>query len=511
MPSFGHPKSLPFPENRTVVPSRPVRGNPCDGGRRAAAETSRELMTFVVFDDSAMQQSQPQQQVASVGLKPLDDKENLVSAKSARERERAEHEHNIERGELRCTPTEQLDRWIEYIKWSQRSICSKQEVVGLLERCTKTFKADRRLRSQRKYLRVWINYADMCSDKEGVFEFMWSEKIGVTHALYFEAVSAMHETGEGTLEGEPNLHRAAKMLAVGIKMQADPVERLQARKKELKRRTLRKLQKEKAKRAQLMQPMPEEPEADEAEEAEPDTAAPEVPQQPAPGEPEVAPETEALHPEPEPEQQAEQQAELAVVVPVAAEPVQAVDPTPPKVFDVACDSCDIECSEASWRLEAADEDMCVPCYTKRLKGSAKDQASILDAVRQKDGQDMVAVEAVTKEKTVVAKKSTKERKPLQPKKLKTKVLPLATVAPNKKKEPAAAAAKKSLENVEVVAATAAEPPADETGGEEPWVGTKQAKARRRKKLYKPTFDGDAPAAEDGGFSLFTDKNGRDCR
>ena len=46
---------------------------------------------------------------------------------------------------------------------------------------------------------------------------------------------------------------------------------------------------------------------------------------------------------------------------------------------------------------------------------------------------------------------------------------------------------------------------------EPAVGSKKAKPKRRKKLYQPKFDGEAPSAEDGGFSLFTDKNGRDCR
>ena len=58
----------------------------------------------------------------------------------------------------------------------------------------------------------------------------------------------MHETGFGTLDGEPDLKRAMKMLAVGIKMQADPIDRLHLRKKELKRRALRRLQKEKAHR-----------------------------------------------------------------------------------------------------------------------------------------------------------------------------------------------------------------------------------------------------------------------
>ena len=220
-------------------------------------------MTFTVYDDGQQQQAElrePQlrenQNVPQVqksfdpnAADKYQDKEN---AQSQQELERAEHELCIERGELRCTPSEQLDRWIDYIKWSQRAGWGKQQVLELLERCTKTFKADRSLRDQRKYLRVWINYADMSCDKEGVFEYMWANKIGTTHALYYEAASAMHETGKGTLDGEPDMKRAMKMLAVGIKMQADPVDRLHLRKKELKRRALRRLQKERSQRMGAM-------------------------------------------------------------------------------------------------------------------------------------------------------------------------------------------------------------------------------------------------------------------
>ena len=127
-----------------------------------APELRRSMASFVVFEDpvlapgdghaAALQQKAGKPAAGA-------DKENMDPAR--REREREAHEHSIARGELRCTASEQLDRWIEYLKWAQRSGLPKQDVLGLLERCTKTFKADKALRSQRKYLRVWINYADV--------------------------------------------------------------------------------------------------------------------------------------------------------------------------------------------------------------------------------------------------------------------------------------------------------------------------------------------------------------
>jgi hypothetical protein len=473
---------------------------------------AKPTMGFAVLDESAQHQPhQPHQQQPLIPLQQLRkasgpgeeryvDKENMQSAAVARERERAEFEHSLERGELRCTPSEQLDRWIDYIKWSQRAGCDKADVLRLLERCTETFKADRSLRSQRKYLRVWINYADMCPDKEGVFEFMWANKIGVTHALYFEAVSAMHETGEGTLFGESDLKRAMKMLAVGIKMQADPVERLHTRKKELKRRTLRRLQKEREQRGHRMHaPMQS------VEEEVPEAALAVASPKPEVVEPEPESESSDKPSEPEPEPG------LPVVAESLPEPILAQQQTL-KVFDVTCDGCYAECSNASWRIEQADEDLCLSCYADRQNGDEKSRASVRDAVRQKDGQPIVAPEVLCrnsgKQATVNVKPAPKKakgagRKPLAAKK----------IAANKK-EPQGEQLKKET-NLKAAPGPIGNDDDDTTDGgadgPEPWVGTKKAKARRRKKLYKPTFDGEAPAAEDGGFSLFTDKNGRDCR
>ena len=105
------------------------------------------MASFVVFEDpvlapgdghaAALQQKAGKPAAGA-------DKENMDPAR--REREREAHEHSIARGELRCTASEQLDRWIQYLKWAQRSGLPKQDVLGLLERCTKTFKADKALR-----------------------------------------------------------------------------------------------------------------------------------------------------------------------------------------------------------------------------------------------------------------------------------------------------------------------------------------------------------------------------
>ena len=490
-------------------------------------------MAFTVYDEGLQQ---PQLQLQPRDSKPVlqvhksfdpahgskyQDKENV---QSARELERAEHELCIERGELRCTPSEQLDRWIDYIKWSQRAGLGKEVVLDLLERCTKTFKADRSLRSQRKYLRVWINYADMSYDKEGVFEFMWANKIGVTHALYYEAASAMHETGKGTLDGEPDLKRAMKMLAVGIKMQADPIDRLHLRKKELKRRALRRLQNEKAHRMSAVSPAMQAVAEEEVESEPVVESGLEMPEHTAEtkqtielakrAESEKCSETQT-HATPKPSSAISGApfSQNASKTESMLAPVRQEEEAVLKVFDVACDDCSTDCSDESWRVERSDEDLCPTCYLNRKYGNKKQRASVQDAVRQKDGQNVAGTEACSGTSSAAAAisnavtktKSASGRKPLAVKPASTK--------PGTQTQTIAKPEKRPGQQQKVIAApgSADKNGDDPDGGPEPWVGTKKAKERRRKRLYKPTFDGEAPSAEDGGFSLFLDKNGRDCR
>ena len=498
------------------------------------------MASFVVFEDpvlapgdghaAALQQKAGKPAAGA-------DKENMDPAR--REREREAHEHSIARGELRCTASEQLDRWIEYLKWAQRSGLPKQDVLGLLERCTKTFKADKALRSQRKYLRVWINYADACYDKEGVFEFMWSNKIGVTHALYYEAVAAMHETGEGTLEGAPDLHRAARMLSVGIKMKAEPVDRLRTRQQELKRRTLRRLQKEKARRQQARpaaleavaeaheeaEPKPEPgAESDAEEEAEQEQEQERAQEQAHQEQEQAQPEEAQEEREQEQEEQLPEQLEQELeeerkpeqqVVELQEEPLAHPEAEPHRAAERH------QPIEAVPEPRDAKKDVTVSRRRRGGGGSARGAKAI---IAQMKPPPLLKVQAKTSGKDAepaappVEQTRTAAKKKAAPPPSRATKAELAASA-DKENVPKAVPARQKPAKQKPKQKPAKQKPAKpelqeqelEDQEPEPWVGTKKAKARRRKKLYQPKFDGEAPAAEDGGFSLFTDKNGRDCR
>ena len=499
------------------------------------------MASFVVFEDpvlapgdghaAALQQKAGKPAAGA-------DKENMDPAR--REREREAHEHSIARGELRCTASEQLDRWIEYLKWAQRSGLPKQDVLGLLERCTKTFKADKALRSQRKYLRVWINYADACYDKEGVFEFMWSNKIGVTHALYYEAVAAMHETGEGTLEGAPDLHRAARMLSVGIKMKAEPVDRLRTRQQELKRRTLRRLQKEKARRQQA-RPAALEAVAEAHEEAKPEPGAESDTEEEADQEQEQeqaqaqAQQAQAQAQEQDQVQQKEAQEEREQEQEEQLPKQELEEERKPEQQEVELQEDEQahpkaephRAAERHQPIEAVPEprDAKKDVTVSRRRGGGGSARGAKAIIAQMKPAPLLKVQA----KTTSGKDAEPAAPPVEQTRTaaKTKAAPppsratKAELAASADKEnvPKAVPARQKPVKQKPKQKPAKQKPAKpelqeqepEDQEPEPWVGTKKAKARRRKKLYQPKFDGEAPAAEDGGFSLFTDKNGRDCR
>lgn len=57
----------------------------------------------------------------------------------------------------------------------------------LLEKCTRTFLGKEGYQENIRYLKVWLMYADMCSDPEEVYRFIRANRIGQTHAVFFEA------------------------------------------------------------------------------------------------------------------------------------------------------------------------------------------------------------------------------------------------------------------------------------------------------------------------------------
>lgn len=50
----------------------------------------------------------------------------------------------------------------------------------ILERCTKKFRSYEQYKSDERYLRICLKYADCCSDPLDVFKFLEEWEIGVT-------------------------------------------------------------------------------------------------------------------------------------------------------------------------------------------------------------------------------------------------------------------------------------------------------------------------------------------
>jgi hypothetical protein len=178
-------------------------------------------MSFAVFKDSAQAMAAAAARARAVVDPPAvvtTTKENLSSQNLSMAAQELQRQQQQQRGHESAVsqawtdPSSHLERWVGYLKWAQRQPPGAGvDTLVLLERCTRTFADQRSVRDQRKYLRVWINYADLCSDPENVFAYMWSHKIGIHHALFFEAKAAMHETAG-------DYARAAKTLSAGIKV-----------------------------------------------------------------------------------------------------------------------------------------------------------------------------------------------------------------------------------------------------------------------------------------------------
>ncbi|CAK9191828.1 unnamed protein product [Sphagnum troendelagicum] len=116
-----------------------------------------------------------------------------------------------------------LEPWLEYIMWVKDAFPSggiQSELLPLLEACTRTFQTDERYRSDLRYLRVWVQYADCCTEPKDIYAFLEANSIGQDHALYYEAFATY-------LEIHKNYKSANEIFELGIARGAHPIGRLQ--------------------------------------------------------------------------------------------------------------------------------------------------------------------------------------------------------------------------------------------------------------------------------------------
>jgi checkpoint serine/threonine-protein kinase len=125
-----------------------------------------------------------------------------------------------------------LEPWMAYIKWTQQSYptaAPSSHLLPLLEKCTRTFLKDERVRHTLQYLQVWFMYMDVVEDPLDMFAFLQLQGIGVKHVQLFEGWSL-------TLERRGRTQDALDALQLGLNSGAQPAWRLKNAKQRMQER-----------------------------------------------------------------------------------------------------------------------------------------------------------------------------------------------------------------------------------------------------------------------------------
>ena len=81
-----------------------------------------------------------------------------------------------------------LDVYVQYFKWVRDTYpADNTKALTLLERCTCALKDAPALRNDPRFVKMWVEYADLVRTPGEVFSFMQSRKIGEGVALFWVA------------------------------------------------------------------------------------------------------------------------------------------------------------------------------------------------------------------------------------------------------------------------------------------------------------------------------------
>ncbi|KAF4365197.1 hypothetical protein G4B88_000356, partial [Cannabis sativa] len=115
-----------------------------------------------------------------------------------------------------------LHPWLQCIKWVQEAFPSGGDSSGLVviyEQCVRTFWHSDRYKDDLRYLKVWLEYAQNCSDAEIIYSFLDTNEIGKTHASYYISY-ARH------MESKNKMKMANDIFNLGISRTAEPIQTL---------------------------------------------------------------------------------------------------------------------------------------------------------------------------------------------------------------------------------------------------------------------------------------------
>lgn len=111
----------------------------------------------------------------------------------------------------------------------------KTALADILEQCTKNLFQFQRYRNDVRYLRIWIQYADICNDPSDIFKFLESNEIGQGCSLFYEAYATF-------LEFRGKYNNADQIYQDGIAMKAQPQDKLRKKFEAFQNRMAKRIQ-----------------------------------------------------------------------------------------------------------------------------------------------------------------------------------------------------------------------------------------------------------------------------
>ena len=124
-----------------------------------------------------------------------------------------------------------LIHYIEYVEWLRHAypqgLTSKQSgALGVIERCLMKFKDDDRYRDDIRYLKLWVSYikdfhADSPVEARNLYVFMYRNKIGLKHELFYIEFSKLLFEMKRFQEGYHVLKRGVKELSTAAELRKE--------------------------------------------------------------------------------------------------------------------------------------------------------------------------------------------------------------------------------------------------------------------------------------------------
>ncbi|XP_043088288.1 mitotic checkpoint serine/threonine-protein kinase BUB1 beta [Puntigrus tetrazona] len=130
-----------------------------------------------------------------------------------------------------------LDVWVRYIKWTKQTYPQggkESNLSVLLERAVTRFTSDKKYLDDGRYVELWIEFGEGCSDPMDVYRYMHAQGIGCRQAALYIAWSEEYEK-------RGNIKMADGVFQDGIKCGAEPAEKLRVFHRALQARACRQM------------------------------------------------------------------------------------------------------------------------------------------------------------------------------------------------------------------------------------------------------------------------------